>query len=139
MIITLACLIIVLVGAVVLNKVIDSFDHDGACILSLIAVSFGGVGLAICVCVIAVNHIFETQNIHSAEMKRESLVKQLEIISSDYEDVSKSKVIFKVYDWNSDVYDVKMYSENPVTSWFYSKKYVDSLKYIDIDDYLPRE
>ena len=28
MIITLACLIIVLVGAVVLNKVIDSFDHD---------------------------------------------------------------------------------------------------------------
>lgn len=139
MIITLGFLIMIVIGEVVLRMVKDSFDHDGLYAISACVVTLGVIGLFICICFIASSHIFANKNIHSAKMQRESLVKQMEVIASDYEDISRTKVISKVYDWNNDVYDTKIYSVNPVTNWFYSKKYVNSLKYIVIDDYLPQK
>lgn len=79
-------------------------------------------------------HVNVDKKIHDADMQYKSLVKQVECIDSDYEDVSKATVIENVYEWNKDVYDAKYWSENKWTNWFYDKDYVDSLKYIEMED-----
>lgn len=56
----------------------------------------------------------------------------VEYLSSNYEDVSKTTVIQKAYDWNKKVYNAQYWSNNIWTNWFWSKKYVDSLKYIEL-------
>ena len=77
------------------------------------------------------NHVGVDKDIRNAELEYNSIVKQLEIIDSEYEDVSKAEVIKQAYDWNVDVYDAKYWTESPWTNWLYSKKYADSLKYIE--------
>ena len=54
--------------------------------------------------------------------------------NSDYEDASKAAVIQRVYEWNKKVYNAKYWSSNPLTNWFWNKKYVDSLEYIELED-----
>lgn len=88
-------------------------------------VIFGGIAIH--------NHIAVDKSIHEAEMQYESLTKQLHMIDSEYEDVSKTEVIQKVYNWNVRVHNTKYWSESPWTNWLYSKKYADSLKYIEMD------
>ena len=72
--------------------------------------------------------------IYEYSLERESIVKQVECISSDYEDVSKATVIANVYDWNKEVHNMKYWAKNPWTSWFYSQKFVDSLEYIELEN-----
>ena len=81
-------------------------------------------------------HINCTANkyIYEYSLERESIVKQVECISSDYEDVSKATVIANVYDWNKEVHNMKYWAKNPWTSWFYSQKFVDSLEYIELEN-----
>lgn len=74
------------------------------------------------------------KDIYEYNLQRESIVKQVECISSNYEDVSKATVIENVYDWNKEVYNTKYWAKNPWTSWFYSQKFVDSLEYIELED-----
>ena len=49
----------------------------------------------------------------------------------DAENISKSDVIKDVSEWNKMVLEKKYWSKNPWTSWFFSQKVVDDLKYID--------
>lgn len=79
------------------------------------------------------NHSAVDKSIYETEMQYEALTKQLYMINSEYEDVSKTEVMQKVYDWNVHVHDTKYWSESPWTNWLYSKKYADSLKYIEMD------
>ena len=44
-------------------------------------------------------------------------------------------VIQNVYKWNKEVYDAKYWADNPWTNWFWNQRVVDSLKYIDLEDY----
>ena len=74
------------------------------------------------------------KRIYEAQMEYESITKQLQIIDSGYEDVSKAEVIQKVYDWNTAVYKSKYWTESPWTNWLCSKKYSDSLKYIEMEE-----
>lgn len=74
------------------------------------------------------------KQIYENNLERESLVKQVECISSEYEDVSKATVIANVYDWNKEVYTEKYWAENPWTSWFFNQKVIDSLEYIELED-----
>ena len=48
---------------------------------------------------------------------------------------SKANVIQKVYEWNVEVYDEKYWGNNIWTNWFFNKKVVDSLEYINLEDY----
>ena len=80
------------------------------------------------------NIMLDDKDIYEYSLKRESIVKQVECISSDYEDVSKATVIANVYDWNKEVYNAKYWASNPWTSWFWSQKFVDSLEYIELED-----
>lgn len=90
--------------------------------------------IAIELSIIISQHCTVNKDIYEYNLERESIVKQVECISSDYEDVSKATVIANVYDWNKEVYNTKYWAKNLWTSWFYSQKFVDSLEYIELDN-----
>ena len=79
------------------------------------------------------NHTIVDSQIHAKQMEYESIIRQLQIIDSEYEDVSKAEIIQKVYDWNTAVYQSKYWAKNPWTNWLCSKKYSDSLEYIEME------
>lgn len=90
--------------------------------------------LVICAFMIWSVHVGEDAEIAKDQIKYESLCKRYEIIQSEYEDVSKAEVIKDIAEWNMAVQHEKYWSENLLTNWFYSKKYADSLQYIDISE-----
>lgn len=89
--------------------------------------------LICCVVGIICAHVGENKNIEMNNIEYESLCNRLEIVNSDYEDMSKSDVIKDVSEWNKMVLEKKYWSKNPWTSWFFSQKVVDDLKYIDYE------
>lgn len=80
-----------------------------------------------CACSLNTNYQIGQNNI-----KYESLCKRLEVINSEYEDVSKSEVIKDVYLWNEKVYRWNYWNNNLLTNWLISDKIVCNLKSIDI-------
>lgn len=72
--------------------------------------------------------------IQNKKIEYEGLIKRYEIANSDYEDMSKSDVIKDITEWNRDVSSAKYWSSNLWTNWFWSKKYVDSLQYIELEE-----
>ena len=134
MIITLISIIMFIVGIVCLKLYTHhsiSSDNIGfiACVLSVI----GGIILFFVLTAIIGSHINIDKQIQEAQMERESNERQIECVSSNYEDVSKTNVIVRIYEWNKEVYSQKYKLNSPWTSWFYSKKYVDSLEYIEME------
>lgn len=94
-----------------------------------------GIFIGFIIGVIAItHHIAVNKDIYEAEIQYESLTKQLQTIDSEYEDVSKAEIIQKVYNWNTKVYRLKYWTDSPWTNWLYSKKYADSLKYIELEE-----
>ena len=87
--------------------------------------------LICCIFGIICAHVGENKNIEMNNIEYESLCQRLEIVNSEYEDMSKSDVIKDVSEWNKMVLEKKYWSKNPWTSWFFSQKVVDELKYID--------
>ena len=132
MIWTLITIFLIIIAIVLL--VIAKSDNDvlfGFGVTSLIV----GIFIGFIIGVIAItNHIAVDKDINETEMQYESLTKQLQTINSEYEDVSKAEVIQKVYDWNTNVYKWKYWTDSPWTNWLYSKKYADSLRYIELED-----
>ena len=84
-----------------------------------------------CIIGILCSHVGENKNIEMNNIEYESLCQRLEIVNSEYEDMSKSDVIKDVSEWNKMVLEKKYWSKNPWTSWFFSQKVVNELKYID--------
>lgn len=106
-----------------------------------ITLSIGAVALVIgiiitvlCSLCMIINNSFADRNIYISKLERETIVKQLELIDTEYEDISKTEVIEKVKDWNIDVYKEKCRINNPWFNWLFSKKYADSLEYIELED-----
>ena len=110
------------------NKILwNDIEYDIPIIISII----NFICLICCVIGILCGHVGENKNIETNNVEYESLCQRLEIINSDYEDMSKSEVIKDVSEWNKMVLEKKYWSKNPWTSWFFSQKIVDNLKYID--------
>lgn len=84
-------------------------------------------------CVFLSEHVGTEREMKMRQIRYESLCKRLEVIKSDYEDVSKSEVIKDIAEWNQEVYDYKYWTDNIWTSWLFNKKIADSLEYIDYD------
>ena len=101
---------------------------------STISGVLGSITILICLTVILCSHIDVDYDIHKAQLERDSIIKQLEYIDAEYENVSKVEIIQKVYEWNQKVYSEKHGSENLWINWFYSKKYADSLEYIEFNN-----
>ena len=89
----------------------------------------------ICLTLILGSHVNVDFNIYNAQLKRDTIIKQIECVDTEYEDTSKIEVINRVYEWNQNVYKQKYYSESPWTNWLFNKKYADALEYIELEDY----
>lgn len=139
MIWTLIGFIILAIGifSAYINRQLLYFDwkEDLTFDVSVFGIIIGGLASIAFLIIIILAHTNVNKKIHDADMQYKSLVKQVECIDSDYEDVSKASVIENVYEWNKNVYDAKYWSENKWTNWFYNKDYVDSLKYIEMEEY----
>ena len=132
--IAMTLIIIAIVGFLISNKMNFSYIVDEI-VCSIIALSgvFGGITIFICLLLILSSHFDVDYDIHNAQLERDSIIKQLEYIDAEYENVSKVEIIQKVYEWNQSVYKEKRSSENLWINWFYSKKYADSLEYIELE------
>ena len=113
-----------------------SFDTNKDVIgfLSSVGIIIGFLWLLMCVLFITIPRCTAENDIYDANLERECVVNQIEYIDAEYEDVSKTIVIQNVYEWNKKVHAAQYWSSNPWTSWFWSKKYVNSLKYIELEE-----
>lgn len=133
--IAISLLIIAIAGFLILNKTYFSdIVDDIVCFITALSGTLGGIAILICLTVILCSHIDVDYDIHNAQLERDSIIKQLEYIDAEYENVSKVEIIQKIYEWNQKVYREKRGSENLWINWFYSKKYADSLEYIEFDN-----
>ena len=96
----------------------------------LLFVCGGLVGFAM-LCIIIIAHIGVNAQIEENRIEYNALCQRYEIITSEYEDVSKSDVIKDIAEWNKKVYSTKHWAYNPWTNWFYSKRVADDLKMIE--------
>lgn len=118
-------IVLVLIGC----KFLEKYDDC----LSLILAVFFTVFILMSTFIIIVSHALIPKTIRENTIKYESLCKRLEIINSDYEDVSKSDVIADIAEWNSFVYNTKYWSYNPWTNWYNPKEIADNLEYISME------
>lgn len=131
MILTLIAITLVFVGIILLifDKVlyVDLELGYAPCLF------FGTVGLVIFLISILITHSAVDLQINNDNIKYESLCKRLNIVKSEYEDISKSDVITDIVKWNTDVASYKYWTESPWTNWFHVQEIADNLKYIPLD------
>ena len=129
MIITLIFVLMIIIGLIVIK--IDKYgDLD---IIEVLTISLGVVGLFISIGIISVEHACAGKIIYSNQIYHDGLCKRLEVVQSDYEDVSKSQVIKDVSEWNMNVYETKYWSESLWTNWFNPKDIADNMDYIPLE------
>lgn len=129
MIITLFLIVMIIIGIIAFK--VDFVNMGDFWIISVI---INVIFLIICLMLIIGNYITATRSAEKNHIEYESLCKRLEIINSEYEDVSKSDVIKDIAEWNKDVYEYHYWTENSFTNWFHNKKVADSYKYIEIEE-----
>lgn len=133
--ITIAVFVLGVIGYIFYNRDIIPWKcEEGIELLSLCAIGISSIAILIEFLTIIGSQCTANKCIYEYSLERESIVKQVECISSDYEDVSKATVIANVYDWNKKVHNTKYWAKNPWTSWYYSQKFVDSLEYIELEN-----
>ena len=129
MILIIITVIASVVGAILLRK--DEYEEGVLFGLGLILTVGGGlIAFLMAVCII-IAHVVVDARIEENSIEYESLCERYEIITSEYEDVSKSDVIKDIAEWNKMVYSTKHWANNPWTSWFYSKRVADDMKMIE--------
>ena len=129
MIITLIFVLMIIIGLIAIK--LDTYDDWD--ILETLVISVGVIGLLICVVIISTQHACAGKIIYSNQIYYDGLCKRLEVVQSDYEDVSKSDVIADITGWNMEVYSNKYWSESPWTNWFNPKDIADNMDYIPLE------
>lgn len=99
-------------------------------VIGMLATVSGGAVLFLMI-VILLEHIGVNAKIEQNNIEYNSLCERYEIVTSDYEDVSKSDVIKDIAEWNKKAYGYKHWAYNPWTNWFHSKRLADSLNMIE--------
>lgn len=138
MIWTLITIVLIVVGILMcLFCEKHTFKHytlgDFLSIISIISSGLGVILLIALLIVFSCENITYKFNTERSNIEYQGLIKRLECINSDYEDVSKSDVIKDITEWNKEVYAEKHWSESKWTNWLYCKKYADSLNYIELE------
>ena len=124
MLITLLALVLIIIGGWLMTKKSD-VESFGAMIFIL-----GCIVMLGCLTTIICHHAMTTKKINKNKIQYESLQRRLEIVDSEYEDVSKSDVIKDIANWNQVAYDYNYWNSNLFTNWMYSDKIAKSYKYI---------
>lgn len=99
---------------------------DWAEIISIMTGVSSFIVLLLLCCWILSEHVSVNNTIRKNQIAQDSLEKRLELVNSEYEDVSKSDIIKDIAEWNADVINDYYWAENPWTNWFYNKKVVYS-------------
>ena len=128
MILTIIAMLMIPVGVWMVQK--DKYEGV-VYVLGLLSAVCGGLIAFIMAMVIIVNHVGVDAVIEENRIEYESLCERYEIVTSEYEDVSKSDVIKDIAEWNKDAYSYKHWAYNPWTNWFYSKRVADSVEMIE--------
>lgn len=128
MITTILVVAITVIG-LILMYVGEDFSAINAIGLALTA--GGGICTVVVVLLIISAHVGVEATIEENRIVYESLCERNEVISSDYEDVSRSEVIKDVAEWNTMVHGEKYWTYNPWTNWFHSKRIADELQMIE--------
>ena len=129
MIITIIFVLMIIIGLIA-NKIDKYGDLD---VLWALLTTVSIVGLLVCVAIISTQHACAGKIIYSNQIYHDGLCKRLEVVQSDYEDVSKSQVIKDVTEWNMDVYNTKYWPETLWTNWFNPKDIADNMDYIPLE------
>lgn len=130
MILTIITVIVIAVGVILLRKA--ECDEEVLFGLGLLFTIGGGlIAFIMAICIVCA-HVGVDAVIEENRIEYKSLCQRYEIVTSEYEDVSKSDVIKDIAEWNKDVYSYKHWANNPWTSWFYSKRVADSVEMIEI-------
>lgn len=137
MIITLIFACLILIGIIDI-VIVTSTYNDALELLGIIIASVGFVvgisGLLCCIAGISAAHIGVDKQYHDIQVRHDNLTAQVKVINSDYEDISKTKAIQDVTDWNLTVYSAQYWERNPWTNWFYCEEVVDAYEYIEMED-----
>ena len=128
MILTIIAMLMIPVGIWMICK--DKYEGVVYMLGLLFAVCGGLRAFIMAVCII-IAHIDVDAKIEENRIEYESLCQRYEIVTSEYEDVSKSDVIKDIAEWNKKVYSTKHWAYNPWTNWFYSKRVADDMKMIE--------
>lgn len=138
MIITLIGLGILIIGIVltILDEKTDIFGHfyDGIELLGGMFIIIGTLVSMGCILIILLKGVGENKVINKNKMKYESLQRRIEIVNSEYEDVSRSDLIKDINEWNEEVYNQKYWTESLWTNWFFNQKIADELEYINFEE-----
>ena len=102
--------------------------------LGVINCALGSICFIVAVITIIVSHDTIPKTIQQNKMEYDGLCKRYEIVTSEYEDVSKSDVIADIIKWNKNVYNTKYWTESPWTNWFNPKEIADNLQYISLEE-----
>ena len=128
MILTIIAMLMIPVGVWMIRK----DEYEGIVYgIGLLFTACGGILAFTMSILIIINHVGVDATIEKNKIEYESLCERYEIVTSEYEDVSKSDVIKDIAEWNKKVYSEKYWAYNPWTNWFYSKRIVDDLKMIE--------
>lgn len=127
MILTIITLAVAIVGALLFYQAKSEIMDTVGLLLFVCGVIIGVAML----CIIILAHIGVDAQIEENRIEYNALCQRYEIITSEYEDVSKSDVIKDIAEWNKKVYSTKHWAYNPWTNWFYSKRVADDLKMIE--------
>ena len=128
MITTIIALAMVIIGIIILC--IDT-DNMAVNTLGFALGLAGSIITIVAVWLIITAHVGVNAAVEENRIVYESLCERNEVISSDYEDVSRSEVIKDVAEWNKMVYSYKYWAYNPWTNWFHSKRVADELQMIE--------
>lgn len=131
MILTIITIIATAVGVILLCKA--EYEEGVLFGLGLLFTVGGGLIAFIMGLCIIFAHVGVDAVIEEKRIEYESLCQRYEIVTSEYEDVSKSDVIKDIAEWNKNVYSEKHWAYNPWTSWFYSRRVADSVEMIEIE------
>lgn len=108
---------------------------DYAEIIGMVLAIFFGIFLISGGIMIGIEHLDEREDrvIELNQMRYESLLKEKELAeSSTHDDIGRITVTKDILEWNQEVYGQKRAVERKWVNWFYSKRVVDELKYIDM-------
>ena len=128
MILIIIAMLMIPVGVWMVRK--DKYEGVVYVLGLLSAVCGGLIAFIMAICII-IAHVGVDATIEGNRIEYESLCQRYEIVTSEYEDVSKSDVIKDIAEWNKKVYSTKHWAYNPWTNWFYSKRVADELEMIE--------
>lgn len=134
MILTIIAIVMTLLGIVLFKIGEKSCKYDSLELLGAINFVIGSIGLIFLILMIIVSHSTVQRTIIQNKMEYDGLCKRYEIITSEYEDVSKSDVIADITAWNMKVYNTKYWTDSPWTNWFNPREIADNLNYISLEE-----